>query len=696
MSDGQGRGHAEIECADDEHRRDDSAGGVEVAASVEEGAETASIPEVADIAQMSLDVLRSLVADFGGQSRPGQEQMVQAVAHALENSEHLLVQAGTGTGKSLAYLVPTLLWCAREQRRAIISTATLALQRQIIEHDAPLVAAAVGKIVGRTPKVALLKGWNNYACLRKVAGGYPEDGALISRIEAEYGDVEGTSTGKEVARAREWALESASGDRDELVPGVSDRAWAQVSLPKRECIGESCPLSASCFPTLARFAAEEADVVVTNHSLIGVQSSGTAVLPPTDAYVIDEAHVLVERVTGQLTASLSHFDVGGVARLLRRAGLDDLMLDASAEEIEAVLKDLPPERLRAMPDDLADALVRLLGRVQEGLENVDAMKVHGEEQVTLRQILRTRLADIAQIVERVMAEPLAGGDLVAWHSLYGETDYLNAAPLDVSRAIAHHIFADTPAVLTSATLKIGGSFEPIATRVGFDGPDQGSWEGLDVGTPFAHDKQGILYVAAHLPEPNRDGYGSEQLQEILELVEASQGGALGLFTSRAGAERATEFMREHSRLPVLCQGDDQLPTLIREFAAHDGTSLFGTMALWQGVDVPGRTLRLVVIDRIPFPRPNEPLTQARSEAVQARRGNAFMEVSATQAALLLAQGAGRLLRSVNDRGVVAVLDPRLRTKRYASYLLTTMPNMWRTTDARLVREALARLAADGE
>ncbi|MCI6574223.1 MAG: ATP-dependent DNA helicase [Actinomycetaceae bacterium] len=675
-----------------------SADAVDAAASVDDAqiAASADAAETMDIAQLSLEVLQSLVAEFGGQSRAGQEQMVQYVAHALETSGHVLVQAGTGTGKSLAYLVPVLLWCAREQRRAIISTATLALQRQIIEHDAPLVAAAVGKIIHRTPKVVLLKGWNNYACLRKAAGGYPEDGALISRIEAEYGDLESTSTGKDVVRAREWALESDTGDRDDLVPGVSDRVWAHVSLPKRECIGESCPLRESCFPALARYGAEEADVVVTNHSLIGVQSSGTAVLPPTDAYVIDEAHVLVERVTAQLTASLSHFDIAGVARLLRRCGLDDLMLDASAEEIEAVLKSLPPERITMVPDDLADALTRLLGRIQEAMESADALKVRGEEQVTLRHILRTRLADIAHMVEQVIAEPSAGSDLVLWHSVYGETDYLNAAPLDVSRAIAHHIFADAPAVLTSATLKIGGSFEPIAARVGFSYLDRTSWDAVDVGTPFQHEKQGILYVAAHLPEPNKDGYGNEQLNEILELVKASDGGALGLFTSRAAAERATEFMREHSGLPVLCQGEDQLPTLIREFADDDRASLFGTMALWQGVDVPGRTLRLVVIDRIPFPRPNEPLTQARSEAVQARHGNAFMEVSATQAALLLAQGAGRLLRSVHDRGVVAVLDPRLRTKRYASYLLATMPQMWRTTDAHLVRAALARLAAADE
>ncbi|MDY5589518.1 MAG: ATP-dependent DNA helicase, partial [Arcanobacterium sp.] len=321
----------------------------------------------------------------------------------------------------------------------------------------------------------------------------------------------------------------------------------------------------------------------------------------------------------------------------------------------------------------------------------DALKTHGEEQAMLRQILRTRLADIADICERLIATPLSGSGLVVWHSLGGDVHYLNAAPLDVSRAIAAHIFSDMPVVLTSATLQIGGSFEPIAHRVGLNFPDQGAWRGIDVGTPFDHAQQGILYVAAHLPEPGKEGYGEEHLREILELIEASGGGALGLFTSRSAAERAAEYFRGHSELPVLCQGEDQLPTLISEFAADDRMSLFGTMALWQGVDVPGRTLRLVIIDRIPFPRPNEPLTAARSEAVRMRKGNPFMEVSATQAALLLAQGAGRLLRSAHDRGVVAVLDSRLHTKRYASYLLATLPQMWRTTNPRIVREALNRL-----
>lgn len=671
-----------------------------------------------DFTDESLAILREVVAKLGGQARASQEQMVRETAAALTDSEHLIVQAGTGTGKSFAYLVPALLWCAQQQHRVIVSTATLALQRQIMRRDAPLVASVIGAMHGTTPQVALLKGWNNYACLRKAAGGYPEEGALLSRMEAEYGTLKGSAIGEEVMRARDWALNSDTGDRDDLVPGVSDRVWAQVSVPKRECIGESCPLRDSCFPLLARYAAEEADLVVTNHAMLGVASAGTPVLPPTDAYVVDEAHVLVDRVTSQLTASLSRSDVTAMARLLRRSGLDDYELDTSADELERALNALAEERITEISPALNEALARLLGRVQEAQDAVESMKPNGDDQALMRQILRTRLADCANMAQVLLSQPLTKGNLVAWSAeVDGDLHRLYVAPLAVARDLANHIFADVPVILTSATMKIGGGFAPIAHQVGFDllassgmaGSHRRSaensvnvsdewpraqgkgWRAIDVGTPFKHGEQGILYVAAHLPEPGKDGYGEENLAELLQLMEASGGGTLGLFTSRAGAERAAEYVRAHSDLPVLCQGEDQLPTLVEQFAADDAASLFGTISLWQGVDVPGRTLRLVVIDRIPFPRPNDPLTAARSELAAAARRNPFMEVSATQAALLLAQGAGRLLRRVDDRGVVAVLDSRLRTKRYAGFLLRSLPQFWRTTDQDVVCAALERL-----
>ncbi|TBW23028.1 ATP-dependent DNA helicase [Arcanobacterium bovis] len=620
--------------------------------------------------------------------------MVEEVSQALKQSEHLMVQAGTGTGKSFGYLIPAFMQAVQANEKTIISTATLALQRQIMRYDAPLISDVVHELTGVRPRVALLKGWNNYVCLRKAAGGYPEEGALISRAEGEYG---ASATGEEVVRAREWAMVTESGDRDDLVPGVSDRAWAQVSLPKRECIGESCPVRGSCFAYIARNDADDADIVVTNHAMLGVQASQTPVLPSVDAYIIDEAHDLVERVTSQLTSTLSRFDVSSIARMMRQNGLDDADLDSSAEEFDEALSEIPAGRIQEIPEVFSDAIARLLGKIQTAEENLSELSSKDEAQATAKQILRARLQELSEVSQNILGDGVLAGTLVAWKSEFGEArSAFHLAPLDVSRSIASSLFDENPVVLTSATLKLGTSFDAMANRVGFSLGGSSSWRGVDVGSPFSPQTQGVLYVAAHLPVPGKQGYGEEQLAEIVDLVEASHGGALGLFTSRAAAERAAQYVRERTGLPILCQGDDQLSTLVEAFSTDDSASLFGTLSLWQGVDVPGHTSRLVIIDRIPFPRPDDPLAQARSEAISRSGGNGFMSVAATQAALLLAQGAGRLLRRIDDRGVVAVLDPRLKTARYAGFLLESMPGMWRTLDKDVVCGVLERNAHSDE
>ena len=634
-------------------------------------------------------ILDSVVEDLGGVRRDGQVQMVELVMDALKESGHLLVQAGTGTGKSIGYLVPAMSWSVDTGDRVIISTATLALQRQIVRQDAPRVARAVTAISGKTPRVALLKGWNNYVCLRKAAGGYPEEDALMSRAAGEYG---ATATGEEVTRLREWSMSTDTGDRDDLVPGVSERAWRQVSLSKPECIGNKCPLRDSCFPLLARASAEDADIVVTNHSMLGIESARTPVLPEAGAFIVDEAHDLVDRVTSQLTSSLSAPEVAGLARLLRREKILATGLESAGEAIGTALDKLDDGRITTMPDALSDALLTLLGELQQANADVADLPGKNEADAAAKSVARGRVQGLAEVVERLLSDARMSGKLVTWVQRdFDDRPSLHVAPLDVSNSLADELFEGKPAVLTSATLALGGSFEHVASDVGFTYPSQGPWDGVDVGSPFDHAKQGILYVADKLPTPGRDGYGEEQLQEIVELIQASGGGALGLFTSRRGAERAAEYVRERVETPVLVQGEDQLPTLVGEFAGNDEASLFGTISLWQGVDVPGRTCRLVIIDRIPFPRPDEPLSQARTQAVGAAGGNGFMQVAASHAALLMAQGAGRLVRRHDDRGVVAVLDPRLRKARYAGFLLSSLPPMWRTTDTEVVCDALRRL-----
>jgi ATP-dependent DNA helicase DinG len=270
---------------------------------------------------------------------------------------------------------------------------------------------------------------------------------------------------------------------------------------------------------------------------------------------------------------------------------------------------------------------------------------------------------------------------------------LRVAPLSVSGLLRARLFEHTTAVLTSATLTIGGNFDAMASAWGLAGDDV-KWRGLDVGSPFHHAKSGILYVAAHLPPPGRDGTGSaEQLDEIHALITAAGGRTLGLFSSMRAAKAAAEIMRDRLDTPVLCQGEDTTSALVQQFADDASTSLFGTLSLWQGVDVPGPSLSLVLIDRIPFPRPDDPLLTARQRAVAAHGGNGFMAVAASHAALLLAQGAGRLLRRIDDRGVVAVLDSRMATARYGGFLRASLPPYWATTDSNRVCEALERLRA---
>jgi ATP-dependent DNA helicase DinG len=322
-----------------------------------------------------------------------------------------------------------------------------------------------------------------------------------------------------------------------------------------------------------------------------------------------------------------------------------------------------------------------------------------------RQLARSRLMVILELCERLLAA--RENREVVWFSRnstfdpqqgYSQPDesapaLINIAPLSVAGRLREGLFADHTVILTSATLAIGSAFEPAAAGLGLVGPGAPSWTGVDVGSPFEYPKQGILYVAKHLPKPGR-GTSPEALDELEKLIRASGGGALCLFSSRRAAEDAAEALRPRLDMSILCQGDSTMTALVKQFADEPDTCLFGTMSLWQGVDVPGTSCRLVVIDRIPFPRPDDPLMTARSRAVAQAGGNGFMSVSATHAAIRLAQGAGRLIRTTTDRGVVAVLDSRLSTERYGGFLRAALPPFWPTTDPAIALAALERLAKE--
>ena len=711
------------------------------------------LPDVATLLAAAVDAI-------GGAERPGQVKMAEAVGRAIDTGEHLAVQAGTGTGKSLAYLVPAARHAAAHGDAVVVSTATIALQRQLIDRDLPRLATALEPLLGRAPTFAILKGRRNYLCVNRLHSGAADDPQ-----EELFDPRSVTEIGRQVQRLQEWAARTDSGDRDELVPGVDERAWRQVSVTARECIGaQRCPFAAQCFAELAREAAGQADIVVTNHALLAIDAMEDGnVLPEHDVVIVDEAHDLVDRVTSVATAELSAPAVQTAARRAGRQVTEDAagrVKDAGLG-LEQVLAEAYGGRIDVLTEPLAASLAAVRDTAGSCAADIraSARKTEDEpEQLTARRAALAALDEVGKAAERILAA--FGPDVairpdVVWLDQPADRDSrrpptLRVAPLEVGGLLAARLFGRRTVALTSATLSVGGSFGPLARQWGLpasaapgdpapsdpapgevmpgnpatgdarpgdpgagdpgagdaeDGekpseeadrvpaePHPLAWTGMDVGSPFDHPRSGILYVARHLPPPGRDGLPAPYLDELCELITAAGGRTLGLFSSMRAARQAAAELRERIGYPLLCQGEDPTSQLITRFAEDEASCLFGTLSLWQGVDVPGRSLQLVVIDRIPFPRPDDPLASARQRAVAARGGNGFMTVAAAQAALLLAQGTGRLLRTMSDRGVVAVLDPRLVTKQYGSFLRASLPPYWATTDPEVVRGALRRLA----
>ena len=664
------------------------------------------------------EVLAGAVEALGGEERAGQIQMAEAVARAMANGEHLLVQAGTGTGKSLGYLVPALL----HHRRVVVATATLALQHQLVERDIPALVEAADHVLHSTPTYAVLKGRSNYACLHRIREGVPDDqGALVEMPEG--------TMGSEVLALRSWAEQQTEtggpGDRDSA-PKHTDKVWRQVSVTHRECLGATrCPYALECFAERAKEKAAQSQLVVTNHSLLAIDAiEGVPMIPEYDAVVIDEAHELSARVTQAATDELSAPEIERAARRSAKH-VDDTEADDLADAADALrnaFDDCPPGRLDTLPTALSDALVLVRDAARALISAFPKESSDAAEADAGRTQARGWVQDIFKNAERMAAN--ADGDVLwlAERERGRGGSLLCVAPLQVWGPLRDKLLSEKTVVFTSATLMLGGDFNSLATSIGLKpservdhsiaddavppGGDEAvepvetageddtlPWRGIDVGSPFDYAKQGILYVARHLPPPGRDGLVAAQLDEIAELVDAADGRTLGLFSSRRAAEAAAEATRERlPHLTILAQGEAQLPELARLFVEDPHACLFGTLSLWQGLDVPGDTCQLVLIDRIPFPRPDDPLMSARQRAADQAGGNGFMAVAATHAALLLAQGTGRLIRSTSDRGVVAILDPRLETARYGGFLRASLPPMWPTTDHTVVVDALKRLA----
>ncbi|WP_322859475.1 ATP-dependent DNA helicase [Mycobacterium europaeum] len=656
------------------------------------------------------ELLAIAVAALGGSERSGQLEMANAVARAFETGEHLVVQAGTGTGKSLAYLVPAIVRAIDDDSPVVVSTATIALQRQLVDRDLPRLIDSITDALPRRPQFALLKGRRNYLCLNKVhnGGAEAEEDAGDRPQEELFDPMAATALGRDVQRLTAWASTTESGDRDDLKPGVPDRSWSQVSVSARECLGVArCPFGSECFSERARGRAGGADIVVTNHALLAIDAvADSAVLPEHALLVVDEAHELVDRVTSVATAELTPAALGVAARRIARLVNPELTqrLEAATANFAAAIHEATPGRIDRLDEELATYLTALRDAATAARSAIDTTS--DAKAAAARAEAVAALSEISDTASRALTSfgpAIPDRTEVVWvdheDNRGSMRPVLRVAPLSVAGLLRGRVFSRSTTVLTSATLTIGGSFDAMAAAWGLTAADteDARWRGVDVGSPFQHAKAGILYVAAHLPPPGRDATGSaEQLTEIAELITAAGGRTLGLFSSMRAARAAAEAMRQRLSTPVLCQGDDSTSALVEQFSADPQTSLFGTLSLWQGVDVPGPSLSLVLIDRIPFPRPDDPLLGARQRAVAAHGGNGFMAVAASHAALLLAQGSGRLLRRVTDRGVVAVLDSRMVTAGYGGYLRASLPPFWPTTDPAQVRAALERLRTASE
>ncbi|MBI1377377.1 MAG: DEAD/DEAH box helicase [Frankiales bacterium] len=661
--------------------------------------------------------------------------MAEAVAATLAGRGHLLVQAGTGTGKSLAYLVPAILHAVSPERRVVVATATLALQHQLVSRDLPRVADALEPILGRRPTYAVLKGRHNYVCLDRLNRG--ADDREDSDADALFA-APTTVLGRQARDLRAWVDETDTGDRDDLPFPVDGRVWRGVSVSGRECVGaQKCAFGQECFAELARERAGASQVVITNHAMLAIHTlDGVPLLPDHDGVVIDEGHELVDRATGAVTNELSAAMLERAVSRARRLLDPDLVerLESAHEALDVELAVraeglFGPVRVETVEGSLLLALasVRDTTHAAIGALAADSSSKDDPEANAAKSRARGLLGEVHDVAGELLS---LDEQKVAWLDP-GErrTPTLRIAPLTVAGLLRSTLFDESRVVVTSATMQLGGSFDPVARSFGLDLADRlepeapvtstggsgpavrrpartkpGAWTGLDVGSPFDYGRQGILYVAASVPPPGREGTDTAAMDELADLIGAAGGRTLALFSSWRGVERAAEHLAESlpDRLldrgivpldaPVLVQKrGDSVADLVSRFAAEPRSVLLGTLSLWQGVDVPGEACHLVVIDRIPFPRPDDPLIAARSRYAEEHGGNGFTAVSVPRAALLLAQGVGRLIRSSTDRGVVAVLDPRLATARYGEYLRRSLPPFWYTTDGALVRQSLTRL-----
>jgi ATP-dependent DNA helicase DinG len=638
------------------------------------------------------------------EDRPAQRRMAAAVAGAIRDQRHLIVQAGTGTGKSLGYLVPALVLGTR----VVVATATKALQDQLATRDLPFLAEQLGVPF----EFAILKGRSNYLCRQRaeeLAGaGDPlatdiGEGVIGQGFIGQGDGPGGRNAGpfaREIRRLLDWGRQAETGDRAELSWEPSAAAWSQVSVAPRDCPGAArCPAGGRCFAEAARDKAVRSDVVVVNTHLYATHlAAGGGILPDHDLLVVDEAHELEDIASASLGFDLTGGRLGALARLARPLVADASVTDAvdgAAGVIGATLVQHRGRRL-TLPLDPAVAealtltrerLARLQGALRSTGRSQDAGMALGGPAAGEDSGLAARRARAQQAAGNLTTDIDAvlalGDEKVAWVEGPEHAPVLRVAPIDVGASLDRLLWQGDgapTAVMTSATIPPG-----LGTRIGLA---PGSFDELDVGSPFDYAHQALLYCPLHLPDPRRPEYEPAMIEELVALIEAAGGRTMALFTSWRAMTAAALAVRQRVAWPILTQSDLPKPALVARFSAEEESCLFATMGFWQGVDIPGSALSLVTIDRLPFARPDDPLLQARRD----RLGRAaFSSIDVPRAATLLAQGVGRLIRSSSDRGVVAVLDNRLGKASYRWDLVRALPPMRRTRHQAEVTEFLTSL-----
>jgi ATP-dependent DNA helicase DinG len=603
----------------------------------------------------------------GYEHRPGQMRMADAVEEVLDQEGVLLVEAGTGTGKTLAYLLPALL----SDRKVVVSTGTRTLQDQIMEHDVPLMERALGRPV----EAACMKGLSNYLCLRRFE-------------ELRTGaDAAGGRLATELAAVEAWRQRTRSGDRAELTALPEDASvWAHVVSGADTRIGPRCDHYRDCFVTGMRRAAEDAQLIVTNHHLFFADLAtrgphGGGVLPDYDAVIFDEAHQIEDVATQFFGVQVSSTRVDRLVRDARRAcaaakhdqgvgALLDQVLDAGAGFFRRLPQPAGAEGARATlsPGSFVGELRDAMFRLDNALEAFGAhARLHAHRHEAIAQMARRAHQlrdDLALVAE--------GGDgqRVAWSQRRGRSTSVGTSPVDVSEMMREEVFHRVPSVvLTSATLSTGGRFDFVQRRLGIDFEVRGEL----LESPFDYGRQAALYVPGDLPEPRDAAYLDAAEAQVRALVEVTGGGAFVLCTSFRVMRELAARCGPALGLPVMVQGEAPKGDLLERFRAEGNAVLFATASFWEGVDVPGDALRLVVLDKVPFDVPTDPLVQARCTRMEEEGQSPFMKYLVPSAALALKQGFGRLIRSSRDRGVVALLDSRVRRKGYGKVFLRSLP-----------------------